>query len=128
MFFFWSSNCCLAAFGIGTLGTSIFGLGWWDSFLTILFFVPLGAIGPALLILIGPKTGLRMMTITRYSFGLLPGCLIAFVNVLTCLGWSMINTMAGAEVFYSLTNERLPLAVCILMLAIGYLTPPSTNA
>jgi len=119
MFFFWSANCCLAAFGIGALGTSIFGLGWWDSFLTILFFVPLGAIGPALLILLGPKTGLRMMTITRYSFGLFPGCLIAFVNVLTCLGWSMINTMAGAQVFYSLANEKLPLAICILILSIG---------
>ena len=28
----------------------------WDSFLTILFFVPLGAFGPALLVQLGPKT------------------------------------------------------------------------
>jgi purine-cytosine permease-like protein len=59
------------------------------------------------------------MTISRYSFGLIPGGFIAFVNVLTCVGWSMVNTMAGAEVFYSLTDTKLPLAICILILAIA---------
>ena len=59
------------------------------------------------------------MTISRYSFGLIPGGFIAFINVLTCVGWSMVNTMAGGEVFYSLTDEKLPLAICILILAIG---------
>jgi purine-cytosine permease-like protein len=90
----------------------------WDSFLTILFFVPLGAFGPALLVQLGPKTGLRTMTISRYAFGLVPGGVIAFVNVLTCIGWAMVTTMAGAEVFYSLSNTKVPLEVCILILSI----------
>jgi purine-cytosine permease-like protein len=61
------------------------------------------------------------MTIARFAFGLYAGGFIAFVNVLTCVGWSMVNTMAGAEAFYAMTNTKLPLAVCILILAIGYL-------
>ena len=91
----------------------------WDSFLTILFFVPLGAIGPGLLILLGPKTGLRMMTITRYSFGLIPGGFVASVNVLTSIGWTMVNTMAGALVFYSLSDTKMPMAICILIIAVA---------
>jgi len=59
-----------------------------------------------------------MMTITRYAFGLIPGGLIAFVNVLTCLGWAMVTTMAGAQVFYSLSDYKVPMAICILILAI----------
>jgi purine-cytosine permease-like protein len=88
--------------------------------LTILFFVPLGAFGPGLLVLLGPKTGLRTMTISRYAFGLYPGGVIAFVNVLTCIGWAMVTTMAGAQVFYSLSNTKVPMAICILILAIVY--------
>lgn len=79
----------------------------------------IGSFGPALLITIGAKTGLRCMTLTRYSFGLHPGRFMAFLNVLTCIGWSMVNTMAGAQAFYALTDTKLPLAVCILILAIG---------
>jgi purine-cytosine permease-like protein len=60
------------------------------------------------------------MTISRYAFGLIPGGFIAFINVLTCIGWAMVTTMAGAEVFYSLSNTKVPLAVCILILAIVY--------
>jgi len=60
------------------------------------------------------------MTVARYAFGLYAGALIAFVNVLTCVGFAMVNTMAGAEAFYAMTNTKLPLAVCILILAIGY--------
>lgn len=60
------------------------------------------------------------MTVSRYAFALIPGALIAFVNVLTCIGWAMVTTMAGTEVFYSLSNTKVPLAVCILILSIVY--------
>jgi len=78
----------------------------------------MGAFGPGLLVRLGPLTGLRTMTITRYSFGLFAGGFVAFVNVLTCIGWAMVTTMAGAQVFYSLSDYKVPMAVCILILAI----------
>jgi hypothetical protein len=122
-FLFTSGNACVTTFALGALGPSTFALGWWDSSLAILFFDILGSLGPARLITLGPKTGLRCMTL--YAFGLIPGGFLAFVNVLTCIGWSMVITMAGAEVFYALTDLKLPLAVCILILAIGYTQLPS---
>jgi len=51
---------------IGTLGPYLFYLGWWDSFLTILFFNMIGMIPPAYMATFGPKMGLRAMTIPRY--------------------------------------------------------------
>jgi len=80
----------------------------------------IGTLGPGLLVTLGAKSGLRCMTVARYAFGLYVGGLIAFVNVLTAIGFAMINTMAGAEAFYAVTNTKLPLAVCILILATGY--------
>ena len=56
----------MALIKAGTLGPSLFYLGWWDSFLTILFFNMLGMIPPAYMATFGPKMGLRAMTIPRY--------------------------------------------------------------
>lgn len=55
----------IALITIGTLGPGLFYLGWWDSFLTILFFNAIGMIPPAYMATFGPKMGLRAMTIPR---------------------------------------------------------------
>ena len=102
------------------MGPTTFELGWPDSVSALIVGCVIGSLGPGLLVSLGAKSGLRCMTIARFAFGLYAGGFIAFVNVLTCVGWSMVNTMAGAEAFYAMTNTKLPLAVCILILAIGY--------
>ena len=50
------------------LGPALFYLGWWDSFLTILFFNMIGTIPPAYMATFGPKMGLRAMTIPRFAY------------------------------------------------------------
>ena len=70
LFTLWASaNICTATLAFGTLGPGLFYLGWWDSFCCLLFFNLIGAIPPALMATLGPKLGLRTMTIQRYSFG-----------------------------------------------------------
>lgn len=70
LFTLWmSANMGTATLAFGTLGPSLFYLGWWDSFCCLLFFNIIGAIPPALMATLGPKLGLRTMTIPRYSFG-----------------------------------------------------------
>jgi hypothetical protein len=72
LFTLWSSaNVGTATLAFGTLGPGIFFLGWWDSFLCLLFFNMIGAIPPALMATLGPKLGLRTMTVQRFSFGTL---------------------------------------------------------
>jgi hypothetical protein len=70
LFTLWSSaNVGTATLAFGTLGPGIFYLGWWDSFLCLLFFNIIGALPPALMATLGPKLGLRTMTVQRFSFG-----------------------------------------------------------
>jgi purine-cytosine permease-like protein len=101
------------------LGPTTFQLGWPDSISGVIVGTIIGSLGPGLLVSLGAKSGLRCMTVARYAFGLYAGALIAFLNVLTCVGFAMVNTMAGAEAFYAMTNTKLPLAVCVLILAVG---------
>jgi hypothetical protein len=70
LFTLWSSaNVGTATLAFGTLGPGLFFLGWWDSFCCLLFFNIIGALPPALMATLGPKLGLRTMTIQRYAFG-----------------------------------------------------------
>jgi hypothetical protein len=70
LFTLWSSaNVGTATMAFGTLGPGLFYLGWWDSFCCLLFFNAIGAVPPALMATLGPKLGLRTMTIQRFSFG-----------------------------------------------------------
>jgi purine-cytosine permease-like protein len=115
---FMSANVCTATLATGTLGPGLFKLGWWDSFLSLLFFNLIGAIPPAYIATFGPKLGLRTMVINRYSFGWWPSKLVAFLNGVNMLGWAMVNTIAGAVILYDVGQEKLPLAVAVLILGI----------
>jgi len=53
----------------GILGPVVFGLSLRNSALIILFFSILTSIPCAYLVTLGPKTGLRQMVLSRYSFG-----------------------------------------------------------
>ena len=115
---FSSANTGVATFALGVLGPNLFFLGLTDSFLCILFFNLIGAIPPALITALGPKLGIRTMTIPRYSFGWWPAKVLAFINLLNQLGWAMVNTIAAAVVLYDLSDLKLPLAVAVLIIAL----------
>lgn len=77
LFTLWmSANMGTATLAFGTLGPGLFYLGWWDSFCCLLFFNIIGAIPPALMATLGPKLGLRTMTIPRFSFGTVTSLLL----------------------------------------------------
>lgn len=113
-----SSNICVATLAFGTLGPSIFGLGWWDSFYCCLIFNIIGSIPPALTATLGPKLGLRTMVVPRYSFGWYPAKIIAFIALLNQIGWAMVNAIAGAVILYDVGDGKLPLAVSVLIICI----------
>ncbi|RFU29520.1 hypothetical protein B7463_g6812, partial [Scytalidium lignicola] len=115
---FMSANVCVPTLAFGTLGPGLFGLGWWDSFLCLVFFNLIGSIPPALMATLGPKLGMRTMVIPRYSFGWYPSKLTAAVNLLSQIGWSMVNTIAGAVILYDVGNTKLPLSICVLLIVL----------
>ena len=113
-----SANAEVSTLALGVLGPSVYFLGWWDSFLVVVFFNLLTAIPAALITGLGPRLGLRTMTIARYSFGWWPAKLMACINVITQLGWAIVNTLAAALVLYDVGDENLPLSVAVLILGL----------
>jgi len=113
-----SANLTVSTFSLGTLGPGLFFLGWWDSFLAIFFFNMIGMIPPAYYATFGPKTGLRAMTIPRFSFGWYGAMLVAFANVIACMGWSMVNSIVGGQVIAELSDGKCPLVVGVILIAI----------
>lgn len=102
------SNDRPATFATGVLGP-VFGLGFWDSFSVILIvnFVCSWVIG--WFGCLGPLTGLRMMSTGRYSFGIWGSRVLIALNLCGMVGWSAVNSIAGAEVLNDLSDGNCPL-------------------
>lgn len=108
-FTFWlSANTVLSTMMIGTLGVSVFRLGSWDSIGTIILFNGLGVLPVAFFSTLGSKLGLRQMTISRFSFGWIGASLMAIVNGMTCIGWSVVNVIVGGQLVQALSGNKIP--------------------
>jgi len=59
----------VACFGIGTIAQPVFGLGFVDSVLAILFFNILGVLPTSFFSTFGPVFGLRQLALSRFYFG-----------------------------------------------------------
>jgi len=113
-----SANLTVSTFSLGTLGPQLWFMGWWDSFLTILFFNFIGMIPPAYMATFGPKTGLRTISFTRFTFGWYGAMFLACVNIISCLGWSMVNSIVGGQIILDVSEGKCPLAVGVILIAI----------
>src|SRR6266568_4364245 len=113
-----SANLVISTFALGTLATSVFQLGFWDSVVAIIVFNILGVLPVAFLSTMGPKLGLRQMTISRFSFGWVGARIMALFNVAACIGWSCVNVIVGAQLVVALSGGAIPLWAGIIAIAI----------
>src|SRR5437764_12924516 len=113
-----SANLVISTVGLGALAIPIFGLGFWDSLAVIIIFNVLGVLPVAFFSTLGPKLGLRQMTISRFSFGWVGGIIMALFNVAACIGWSVVNVIIGGQLVAALSGGRVPNWAGILILAI----------
>src|SRR5947208_2486949 len=113
-----SANLVISTVGLGALAIPIFGLGFWDSLAVILIFNALGVLPVAFFSTLGPKLGLRQMTISRFSFGWVGGIIMALFNVAACIGWSVVNVIIGGQLVAALSGGKVPSWAGILILAI----------
>ena len=112
-----SANLVLSTVALGTLAVPIFQMGFWDSVLAIVLFNILGVLPVALFATLGPKLGLRQMTISRFSFGIGGGALMGLFNVAACIGWSAVNVIVGAQLITALSGGHVPAWAGILIIA-----------
>ncbi|KAJ7826615.1 putative cytosine-purine permease [Mycena olivaceomarginata] len=126
LFIWLAANTVLSTLGIGILGPGIFFLGLGDSMLTIFFADVATCVLPAYMATFDPKLGLRQMTSARFSWGWHGAKVVALLNCIACVGWSAINTIAGAQTLRVVARDTISDAagvviVAIITLALGML-------
>src|SRR5215469_3053397 len=112
------ANLVISTIALGTLANFAFGLCFWDSVASIVIFNALGVLPVAFFSTLGPKLGLRQMTLTRFSFGWVGGIIMAFFNVAACIAWSAVNVIVGGQLVVSLSNGAIPIWAAVLIIAI----------
>lgn len=58
------------------------------------------------------------MTVPRYSFGWWPTKILGILNVITQIGWAIVNDLAGADILYDTGSGKLPSAVCVILIGL----------
>jgi NCS1 nucleoside transporter family len=106
-----SANLVISTVALGALATTVFHLGLWDSIAVIIIFNTLGVLPVAFFSTLGPKLGLRQMTISRFSFGWVGAIIMALFNVAACIGWSVVNVIVGGQLVAALICGTAPDAV-----------------
>jgi NCS1 nucleoside transporter family len=112
------ANLVISTIALGTLANVVFGLGFWDSVAVIIIFNILGTLPVAFFSTLGPKLGLRQMTISRFSFGWVGAMIMALFNVAACIGWSAVNVIVGGQLIADLTGGFIPRWLGILIIAL----------
>src|SRR5256886_8540061 len=113
-----SANLVISTIALGALASQVFFLGFWDGLAAILIFNALGVLPVAIFSTLGPKLGLRQMTISRFAFGWVGGIIMALFNVAACIGWSAVNVIIGSQLIASLSNGAIPSWLGILIIAV----------
>ncbi|KAK2735948.1 hypothetical protein FQN55_001912 [Onygenales sp. PD_40] len=116
-----SVNMVVSSFAIGILGVPVFGLGFVDGFLVILFFNILGSLPVCFFSTLGARLGLRQMVLSRYYFGYYGVKLAVSLTALACLGWSCVNIIVGAQLIHAVNNDVPGWAGILIIGAATYL-------
>src|SRR5258707_8795583 len=107
-----SANLVISTVSLGALAAAVFFLGFWDSLAVIITFNLLGVLSPAIFSTLGPRLGLRQMTISRFAFGWVGEIIMAIFNAAACIGWSAFNVVIGGQLVAALACGSQPLAKC----------------
>ena len=114
----WASGTLqLSSFATGFLGWT-FGLSLKQSILICVFGSLLGGSAAGFCATMGAATGLRQISIGRYSMGWYPNKLIAALNILQQIGWSAVACITGGLALQAVSNGHVSVAVGIVIIGI----------
>ncbi|CAE7053818.1 unnamed protein product [Rhizoctonia solani] len=107
LLFLWiSANFNILAFSTGSLGPAIFALGLKESLLVIFFINLLSATLPAYFSTFGPRLGMRQMIVSRYSFGFYGSIIPSLLNLITFMGFLILNLILGGETLAAVSGYQ----------------------
>lgn len=119
MAFLWASGTMnISCFATGFIGPLYFGLNLKDNLLVIIFGSFLGAMLTGFCATFGAPTGLRQISVSRYSMGWYPNKLIALLNSIQNLGWAAVACITGGLALEAVSNGHLSVEVGIVIIAV----------
>ena len=114
----WASGTMnISCFATGFVGWD-FGLSLKQSILVVIFGSLLGGAVSGFCATMGAPTGLRQISIGRYSMGWYPNKLIAALNTIQQLGWSAVGCITGGLALQAVSGGHLSIAVGIIIIAV----------
>jgi NCS1 nucleoside transporter family len=111
----------------GTMNTSCFATGFlgWEFGLSLrqaivitIFASLLGSALTAFCATFGAATGLRQISVSRYSFGWYPNKLIALLNSIVQIGWAAVACITGGLALTAVSDGHVSLVLGIVILAV----------
>lgn len=108
----------ISCFSTGLLGSE-FGLDLSQTIAITVLGTLLGAALSGWCATLGPGTGLRQMSIARYSFGWYPAKIIAALNVISQIGWSSVGCITGGSALSAVSNGNVSTVLGIIIIAVG---------
>lgn len=104
------------------LGPLLFELTFKQSLVSGVVSMLIGCLVAAYCSIMGPQSGCRQMVTARYLFGWWFVKLVALASIVGVMGWSVVNSVVGGEMLSSISNEKVPLWVGIVIVtAISFL-------
>lgn len=114
----WASGTMnISCFATGFLGWE-FGLSLKQSIVITIFASILGGAVTAYCATFGAATGLRQISVSRYSFGWWPNKLIAILNGIQQLGWAAVACITGGLALTAVSDGHVSLVLGIVILAV----------
>ncbi|RDW74245.1 putative nucleoside transporter [Aspergillus mulundensis] len=112
-----SSTMNTSCFATGFLGWE-FGLTLRQSIVITIFASLLGGALTGYSATFGAATGLRQISVSRYSFGWWPNKLIALLNSIQQMGWAAVSCITGGLALTAVSDGHVSLILGIVILAV----------
>jgi NCS1 nucleoside transporter family len=114
----WASGTMnVSCFATGFLGWE-FGLSLRQSILLCIFGSLLGGGLTGFCATFGAPTGLRQISVGRFSFGWWPNKLVALLNTVQQIGWSSVGCITGGLALEAVADGRISIAVGVAVIAV----------
>lgn len=123
----WHQQATMALLWAGaTMNVSCMSTGFlgWELGLDLSQTIPitifgtlLGAMVAGFCATMGPM-GLREMSLARYSFGWYPAKIVAFLNVISQIGWSAVGCITAGSALSAVSNGKVSSIVGIVIVAV----------
>lgn len=116
---FWISAAGgLSSMSTFVLGSAVFELTFKQALTAGLISSIIGCAIAGYCATMGPPSGCRQMVTARYLFGWWFVKFVALVSCLGVVGWSVVNCVVGGQILASISDDKVPLVVGIIIVAI----------